>query len=237
MVSDDSAQAQTIDYRIRMDDGSEAHFPLRINALTGESLDPLPDRLPNWTRLDYHQCPNCSLKPAETEACPLAARLVPLVCSLGHLVSFKELDLQVDTPDRRYSRRVPAQDAIASLMGLLNATSGCPRMTFFRPMARFHLPLANLDETFFRVLSMYMLGQYLRHRQGLSVDMEMSGLADHYAEVNVVNKCLVQRLRAANKEDGTLNAAVLLDMLAMSMPLMLDELPKIESLFAAFTDS
>lgn len=235
MATEDAAQPQTIKYRLKMDDGSEELFSLRLDPSTAESLEPLPDTLPSWTRLDYHKCTHCSLNTADSECCPLAARLVPLVARLGHLVSFNELDLQVDTPDRRYSKRVPAQDAIASLMGLINATSGCPKMAFFRPMAHYHLPLANLDETFYRVLSMYMLGQYLRHQRGQTADMEMTGLSDHYAEINVVNKHLVQRLRAANKEDGTLNAAVLLDMLAMSMPLMLDDLPKIEPLFAAFT--
>jgi hypothetical protein len=224
-----------IRYRFGLADGSEEVFELRLDPLTAEPLDPLPTDLPNWTRLDFQGCADCEL-PASAVHCPLAGRLEPLVSRLGHLTSFSELDLTVDTPDRQYRKRVPAQDAIASLMGLLNATSGCPNMAFFRPMARFHLPLANLDETFYRVLSMYMLGQFLRHQQGLSVDMEMKGLSAHYARINIVNKHLVKRLRAAAREDGTLNAAVLLDMLAMSMPMMLDDLPHIERLFQAFMD-
>lgn len=235
MVSDHDPQPLTYRYRFGLADGSEETFVVSLDPVTAEPLDPLPDKLPDWTRIEFQQCPNCPRIPEDGDTCPLAARLVPLVSRLGHLTSFAELDLYVDTPDRDYSKRVPAQDAIASLMGLVNATSGCPRMDFFRPMARFHLPLSNLDETFYRVLSMYMLGQYLRHQQGLSIDMDMTGLSTHYAEINVVNKYLVQRLRAATKEDGTLNAAVLLDMLAMTMPLMLDDLPRIEHLFCAFT--
>ena len=234
MASEDHDQPIAIRYRFCLADGHEEVFTLRLDALTGEPLDPLPSDLPAWTRMSFAQCPNCELSPADDAVCPLAGRLEPLVSRLGHLTSFSELQLIVETPDRNYSKRVSAQDGIASLMGLINGTSGCPKMAFFRPMARFHLPLANLDETFYRVLSMYMLAQYLRHQKGLEVDMDMTGLADHYAEVNVVNKHLVSRLRAAAKEDGTLNAAVLLDMLAMTMPLMLDDLPRIEGLFEAF---
>ena len=43
------------------------------------------------------------------------------------------------------------------------ATSGCPNVDFLRPMARFHLPLANLDGLT-RVVGMYFLGQYYRSR-------------------------------------------------------------------------
>ncbi len=236
MAFEDDEEPITIRYRFCLGDGRDELFEIRLDPLTAEPLDPLPDDLPAWTRMGFAQCPNCTLTPVDEAPCPLAGRLVPLVSRLGHLTSFSELDLVVETPDRNYSMRVPAQDGIASLMGLINATSGCPKMEFFRPMARFHLPLSNLDETFYRVMSMYMLAQYLRHQRGLDADMEMAGLADHYAEVNVVNKHLVQRLRAAAKEDGTLNAAVLLDMLAMTMPMMLDELPRIEGLFGAFLE-
>jgi hypothetical protein len=236
MASEDHDQPIAIRYRFCLADGHEEVFTLRLDALTGEPLDPLPNDLPAWTRMSFAQCPNCELPPADDAICPLAGRLEPLVSRLGHLTSFSELDLQVDTPERCYSKRVPAQDAIASLMGLLNGTSGCPNMAFFRPMARFHLPLASIDETFYRVLSMYMLGQFMRHRKGLDVDLEMTGLSLHYARINIVNKHLVKRLRAAAREDGTLNAAVLLDMLAMTMPLMLDDLPSIEQLFDAFTN-
>jgi len=235
MASDNDYQPLIYRYSFGLADGSEEIFVIALDPETAEPLEPIPDDLPEWTRIEFQQCPNCPREPKDGDVCPLAARLVPLVSRLGHLTSFSELDLSVDTQDRNYSKRVPAQDAIASLMGLLNATSGCPRMDFFRPMARFHLPLSNLDETFYRVLSMYMLGQYLRYQQGLTVDMDMTGLSTHYAEINVVNKYLVRRLRAATKEDGTLNAAVLLDMLAMTMPLMLDDLPRIEKLFSAFT--
>lgn len=235
MSSDPPAEPLEIRYRFGLADGSEEVFELRLDPLTAEPLDPLPEDLPSWTRMDFQGCADCQM-PASTVHCPLAGRLEPLVSRLGHLTSFSELDLTVDTADRQYSKRVPAQDAIASLMGLLNATSGCPNMAFFRPMARFHLPLANLDETFYRVLSMYMLGQFLRHQKGQSVDLEMKGLSEHYARINVVNKHLVKRLRAAAREDGTLNAAVLLDMLAMTMPMMLDDLPSIEKLFLAFTE-
>jgi len=234
MTFDNDAEPLEIRYQFGLADGSEEAFDLRLDPLTAEPLDPLPDDLPKWTRMDFQGCPDCPLDPSAV-TCPLAGRLEPLVSRLGHLTSFSELDLQVDTAERRYSKRVPAQDAIASLMGLLNGTSGCPNMAFFRPMARFHLPLANLDETFYRVVSMYMLGQFMRHRKGLSVDMAMAGLSQHYARINVVNKYLVKRLRAAAREDGTLNAAVLLDMLAMTMPMMLDELPSLDYLFQAFT--
>ena len=56
------------------------------------------------------------------------------------------------------------------------ATSGCPHMDFFKPMARFHLPLANAEETVYRATSMYLLAQYFLQREGKEADMELEGL-------------------------------------------------------------
>jgi hypothetical protein len=39
------------------------------------------------------------------------------------------------------------------------ATSGCRYTAYFKPMARFHLPFANEEETAYRAISMYLLSQ------------------------------------------------------------------------------
>ena len=89
---------------------------------------------------------------------------------------------------------------------------------FFKPMARFHLPFANPEETFYRAASMYMLAQYYRWQDNLSADLDMKGLPRFYADVAKVNKGMADRMRSIKREDGTINALVLLDMLVQGMP-------------------
>ena len=55
---------------------------------------------------------------------------------------------------------------VFSLIGIYMVTSGCPIMDKLRPMARFHLPFASTEETIYRAISTYLLGQYFLEQKG-----------------------------------------------------------------------
>ena len=59
------------------------------------------------------------------------------------------------------------QMGVSSLLGVIMTTSGCPIMAQLKPMVRFHLPFASLEETIFRMVSMHLVAQYLRHQDGV----------------------------------------------------------------------
>lgn len=194
--------------------------------LTGDKLEPLaklPEQLPEWTRLEFNKCSNCPLHPVEASHCPLAVRLLPIVDRMGNVVSIDEVNVKVTLDDRTVTRSATAQEGLSSLLGVVISTSGCPHTAFFKPMARFHLPFANTEETFYRAASMYMLGQYFRWQNGMAPDLELEGLLQFYREVEKVNKGLSDRLRAERREDGAVNAVVLLDMFAKSMQMTIKE--------------
>lgn len=210
-------------YRFKFGDGREEVFDIELKGSNMEPVTPLPVKLPEWTRLNFKKCPNCPLDPLEVFYCPLAARLVPLVEKMQDVVSIDDVNVEVTLDERVITRDATAQEGISALMGIITATSGCPHTVFFKPMARFHLPFANTEETFYRAASMYMLGQYFRWHAGKSVDLELDGLHRFYEQVAVVNKGIADRLRAERREDGTVNAIVLLDMFVKSMPMLLQE--------------
>lgn len=115
------------------------------------------------------------------------------------------------------------------------ATSACPHMAHFRPMARFHLPLASKDETVYRATSMYLLAQYFAYRDGKQPDLDLSGLAEIYANLEVVNRAMAERLRGASEEDAAVNAVVILDVLAKTLPFaILDKLAGMRQLFSSY---
>ena len=60
-----------------------------------------------------------------------------------NLVSYDQLRVVVETEERAVSANLSAQQGLASLIGLIMASSGCPRTAVFRPMARFHLPFSS----------------------------------------------------------------------------------------------
>jgi len=223
-----------IEYRFRFPDGRRERYDLRIDAATLELQQEQPDT-PPWTSLDFHQCPNCPLEPARHSHCPAAVALVRLVDSCARLVSYDRLAVEIVTPERIISNEIPAQRGVSSLMGLILATSGCPRTAFFKPMARFHLPLASEEETIYRAASMYLLAQYFLRKDGATADLDLEGLKAIYADLHTVNRTLADRLRHAIEEDSTINALILLDLFAKNIPFVIeDSLEEIRYLFAPF---
>lgn len=179
--------------------------------------------LPAWTSLEFQQCANCPLRPETTPHCPMAVRFVPLVAMVGALRSYDQVEVRVETPERTVSKDTTVQRGIGALMGLLSASSACPRVDFLRPMAHFHLPFASEEETIYRAASTYLLAQYFIEREGGIPDWELDGLKANYLALQTVNAGMAKRLKHAITADGAINAFLLLDLLAKVLPCTIDE--------------
>ena len=217
MTDNDNA---TIVYRFHLANGVE-EIALRFDRATFALQEPADKPIAAWTRLDYHQCPNCPLSPRESPQCPFARGLSGFVERFETFRSFDEATTEVVTESRTVAGHKSLQDGMASLVGLIGATSGCPHLAFFRPMARFHLPFARDDETLFRVFSMYLLGRYLR--DGALGAATLDDLRRHTEAATLVNRGMAERVRAAFDRDVLVNAVIILDMFARAVPFAIEE--------------
>ena len=228
----DADSGTTVQYEFGLPDGSTRSFSVEVGP---DPVDSGPAEPPAWTALDFHKCPHCPLDAAEEPFCPAAVSIASLAEAVEGLWSYDIVSLKVRTPERSFSfSPVPLQAGLKSLMGLVLPTSGCPHTAFFRPMARFHVPLATMEENAYRVASMYMLGQWIRQDQGAEAQFDFDGLNHLYDQVKVVNKHLSKRLEEF-KTDASKNAVALLYVLAELLPRMLeDSLAPIRPLFASY---
>jgi len=122
-------------------------------------------------------------------------------------------------------------------MGLMMAASGCPHMAFFKPMARFHLPMSTDEETIYRAVSIYLLAQYFVKQKDRQRNFQLEGLKDIYENIQLVNSYVADRLRAATKSDSSLNGLITLDMFAKSILFAIKEsLEGIRYLFSPYLD-
>ena len=205
--------------------GRPAHsFVIALDPETYELRNDPPRDPPDWTALCFEQCVDCPLDARLQAHCPAALHLAPVIAEWADVVSYDAVDVRVQTAERTVSATVPAQQALASLVGLLLATSGCPRTAVFRPMARFHLPFATESETAYRAAAMYLVAQHFRARSGRVPDLELAGLGQLYESLHQVNRGLARRLRAAVRQDAVVNAVVLLGIYTSLLPEALDEL-------------
>lgn len=198
--------------------------------------------MPEWTHLQACQCEHCPLTPEQADLCPLAYRIMPFVDQLGHLDSIDKIRVTVNQADHSKQMIAPVQDILGSLLGLFIATSHCPHTYFLKPMAHFHLPLADPSETIYRVMSMYRLAQFFKKR---AIDKAYAGfdeLQGHYANMEEVNYQLSQRIRMAlkargNSNDGAINAIVVLDALSQYVPASIeDAIGELEPIFSDYWD-
>jgi hypothetical protein len=212
-----------IEYRFRLSDDKTEEFLVELDPVKLNLLMEIPENLPLWTELGFHQCPNCPLETESQRYCPLALSILGIVEHFDHVLSYDIIHLEVLTEGRHISQRTSAQQGLSSLMGLLIATSGCPHTEYFKPMARFHLPLASRDETVYRAVSTYLLAQYFIQKEGVEADFQLEGLKKIYDNIQLVNYSVARRLRAASEADSPVNAIVILDTYAKAVPFLIDD--------------
>lgn len=228
-------ELMSIYYSFTFEDNTEARFQLQLNPQNGELMAEIPETLPTWTQLSFHQCPHCPLNKESHPHCPVAANLATIVTSFQRFLPYEKTYLTVITDERQVSQDTAIQSAVGSLMGLVMATSGCPYTAFFRPMARFHLPLASTEETIYRSVSMYLMAQFFLQKEGQEVDFDLKGLEKIYEQLHIVNTSMAERFLAASKIDSSIDAVVQLDIYAMTFLGILDEpLEEVRPLFEAF---
>jgi hypothetical protein len=225
----------TITYTFTLPDERTEAFQLTFDAHTIELINQKAVRPPHWTRLTVEQCSHCPFTPDTHPHCPVALNFIPVIKLFDELMSFEKITVEVISKERNVVQQTSAQEGISSLMGLLIAGSSCPLTHFFKPMARFHLPFANKEETMWRAAATYLLACYFTE-QGLRLsDMNLKGLVKIYDDVARLNDALVARLRTATSRDSAVNALVHLDVFAKFLtPPLEDSLDQIRPIFEPF---
>ncbi len=230
-----------INYIFKFESGEEKEFKIQLNSETLDlTLNPKYSH-PEWTELNFSKCTNCPLDQSHKH-CPIAVNLVDIIDFFGKIISYKETDIVVETSERNFSKHTDVQTGVTSLIGIYMVTSGCPVMDKLRPMVRFHLPFASIEETTYRSISMYLFVQHFLKTQGKIPDWDLRDLNKLYEDVSLVNLGLIERFKKILIKDTSLNALSTLDCFAQSISIslgdlnteMLDELGLLSSLFKAY---
>ena len=218
-----SAPQTGVTYVFHLADGREERVGLTFSAeshLLEIDRDEEPE---DWTRLGFQICSHCPLDVAVHPRCPFAAGLQGVVRRFEAFYSYEMTVVEVVTDQRTVVANRSLQEAIASIVGLIGATSGCPHLAFFRPMARFHLPFATEQETLVRAFSMHLLAEYLRQGGEGSATLSFDGLEASYHAVAEVNQGMAERIRGAFTKDAAVNAIIILDTFVQAVPFVVHE--------------
>ncbi|UCG77473.1 MAG: hypothetical protein JSV21_07780 [Nitrospirota bacterium] len=224
-----------IHYEFVFENGDKKSFTVRLSEKDLSFISD-PDKEPAlWAKLGLNQCKVCTLKADKKTYCPIAANLSDIVWEFKDFLSYQEVSVKVTSPERSYSKDTTVQEGLSSLIGIVMVTSGCPVMDQLKPVVRFHLPFATMEETVFRMVSMYLLSQYFRKMDGRLADWDLEGLNKIYGNVGQLNRDFAERLTVAANKDANVNALVNLDCFAAGIPMTADEmLDKIKNYFTSY---
>ncbi len=225
----------TYKYTITLPEGGKKEFVIPLERKTLQLTGMDPKKAPSWTVLSNRKCSNCPLKEEESPRCPAAVAVADAVETFKTSISYDKVRVLVETEQRNYEKEVPLQKALSGLVGLLMVSSGCPIMKKLRPLIRYHLPFANMHETQFRIISMYLMAQYLASRKGKTPDWALKGLAQIYQDISEVNQSFISRVLTVVKGDAGPNAMVILNAFTDAITFTIDGkmLGELEAIFGS----
>ena len=221
-------------YIFKFEDNRVIEYPI---ALDPETLSFIPGdnrpEPPEWIGLRHQQCEECPLNEDVHPQCPIAVNLMELVDTFKDVFSYHDCEVVCRTAERTYLKKTSVMEGLSAIFGVIMATSDCPVMEFLKPMARFHLPFATIEETTVRTASMFLLAQYFRHKDQQGMTCDFSTLEKHYTRVQQVNEGLLKRINSISSEDADKNAIITLHSLSQFLSMEIDySLSSLEYIFA-----
>ena len=177
---------ELIVYEFTLDNGDVHSFEVNVYRESPRPRHDDDDDREEWTRLGYHQCSNCPLSKDEHKYCPVALDIEEVAARFKDILSYEQAQVRVLSKEREYLKKCDIQTGLKSLLGLIMASSRCPTLSQFKPMAIYHLPFASIDETIYRVSGAYLLKQYFLNKEGIKPDLKLLGLWKFYRELQLV---------------------------------------------------
>jgi hypothetical protein len=208
-MTENNSSNLSLRYSFNFNNNIEKVFDITLdsNSYIVDSGDETP---PEWALLKNVACPNCPLDSTEHTYCPLAKHLAVVINFFQVLPSYQEVLVKVESNERTTYKDTTVQVGVGSLMGVIMSCSGCPIIGKLRSLARFHVPFAQLEETEYRVISMYVFAQYLKQLKHEEPDWDLKKLKSVYEQIQIVNKNLVNKLSIIEMNDTSRNAVVTL---------------------------
>lgn len=225
-------------YKFVFNNGIEKTFKIKLEPSSLEIIKEEKVEYPDWTLMDEFQCHHCTLDKTKNKHCPIAANLSEVISFFTDTPSYTEANIFLITNERQYYKKASIQIGVSSLIGILMAASGCPYLAYMKPMVRFHLPFSSLEETEFRVLSMFLLAQYFRNKNGKEPDWSIKGIKKIYENIQEVNRNIAKKIANLEKRDTSINSVVVLNNFADFVTFSIDEmdLAHLENLFKVYLD-
>ncbi|MEJ5351549.1 MAG: hypothetical protein WHS65_08160 [Melioribacteraceae bacterium] len=225
-------------YTFVFNDGREKKFEILLDRKTLNIISTEKKEIVEWARRDQFKCANEFCNIMHKDYCPIAANIDNIIKFFSDINSYETVKIYAEVDERTYYKETSVQKGISSLIGIIMPTSGCPVLAKLKPLTRFHLPFASIEETEFRVIGMYLFVQYMIMQRGGEPDWEMKKLKKIYEDILKINRTLSEKVASLENKDASINAIVALDNFAqfISSSLEYNDLTDFEDIFKEWLD-
>lgn len=204
-----------------LSDGTERHWDfdfslggtMRVNRMS-------VTQIPRWMRLEYCQCPACTLDTAEHPLCPVAEVLGKYAFDLANYRSYEIVNVDVfdEKGERTRLESIPLQTVVSELVRLAVFQYECPIGRLVKPAMSALPPFPSNDE----ILSAFALAfepEIGTNTVSLNEDQQvyLEALHDLFGNLSV-------RLEHLGQGDAHLNGVVILHSLAVLFTLSAPDL-------------
>lgn len=215
------------EYQFRFSDETERRFVVSIDPETMVMQHDEKATPPDWAKLENQKCSHCPYSQGEVPYCPVARNIAQVAEAFKEEASYRPVTVFVRTEGRFYGKMTDVQTGLQALFGLVMASSECTHMDIFKPTARFHLPFSSFEETVVRIIGAHLIGEFLKKSRGESTNIDLEDLVQGYANVSIVNRGMISRIRTLGKTetkkagDAHKNGLIILDGFASLLPMEL----------------
>jgi len=202
---------------IRFENGKEESFFIELSR-SGSFLFPERDKDDDWTRLDFHKCPCCTLTSETTKHCPAAEALQETLMKLREHYSYERVTAKlVDWAGRSTTVDWQLQEVGSIFVQLAVFASDCPVGQQFKQLLKDLRPFATNEE-----LSKYLISKLLLKHRG-EIEQTKNDILQKMEPIRMVFSQLSKRLASDTGGDAIANSIVRLDAFALNISLYLEE--------------
>jgi hypothetical protein len=189
---------------------SETGDQLSFNVENHKDLDPheLNSRidLPDWVKLEYHQCPICPFKSETITFCPAAFEMKDVIHQCSSCISYERVELSRLAEGGTVTTETDMQKALFAVIGEKAISSACSRLNSRQWSLGYYSILPTPENLFYRSISTYLMRQFFTSPG--NCDPDLKGHLDYLDEVIDIFGKLLERIRGESSQDASNNALV-----------------------------
>ena len=208
-------------YLIKTENGQELTFEIHDKRSTDLSEISQSLNVPDWVKLEHHQCKLCPFKTNDTKFCPAVYELQDIINECRECVSFDRVELSRVSGGGKVTTETDMQKALFAVIAEKAISSACTVLNSRYWSLDYYTILTTPENLFYRSISSYLARQFLLSPDKCAPDLE--GHLNYLDEVIDVFGSLLERIRGLSVRDANNNALV---RIVMSTQLLINQRDK-----------